>query len=86
MTNATKRQSFDSEEATAVLPLITNSQVFTWPQSAIDAIANGFGDVKLTPTTFLIDVTVQAVFLVSWVAIMFRQVGRQAEGATPAVG
>lgn len=41
VTNATKRQSFDSEEATAVLPLITNSQVFTWPQSAIDAIANG---------------------------------------------
>ena len=39
--NGVKRQSLDASETTGMLPLITNSQVFTWPQSAIDAIATG---------------------------------------------
>ena len=39
--NAVKRQTLDAEETTKILPLLANTNVLTWPQSAIDAIANG---------------------------------------------
>jgi len=38
---AVKRQTLDSAETTAILPLVTNSNVQIWPQSAIDAITTG---------------------------------------------
>lgn len=38
ISNGVKRQALDSSEATALLPLISNPQVLTWPQSAIDLI------------------------------------------------
>lgn len=39
--NGIKRQTLDASETTAILPLIPNTQVLTWPQSAIDAVVSG---------------------------------------------
>ncbi len=39
--NTVKRQTFDAAETTAILPLLANTNVLTWPQSAIDAVATG---------------------------------------------
>jgi hypothetical protein len=50
-----------------------------WVALALTAIETGGIALGKLPTTFLIDVTVQAVCLVSWVAIMFRQVNKQVE-------
>lgn len=39
--NAVKRQTFDAAETTAILPLLANTNVLTWPQAAIDAVTTG---------------------------------------------
>jgi LysM repeat protein len=39
--NAVKRQTFDAAETTGILPLLSNTNVLIWPQSAIDAVNAG---------------------------------------------
>jgi uncharacterized membrane protein YfcA len=53
-----------------------------WVALALIAAEGGallFGQL---PNPFLIDMTLQVVFLVSWVAIMFRQVNKQIDRST----
>jgi hypothetical protein len=60
-----------------------------WVALALTVIETGGLALGLLPRTMLIDVAVESVFLVSWVAIMFRQVNKQvnrAEAANPAIG
>lgn len=60
-----------------------------WVALALTVIETGATALGALPRTFLIDVAVESVWLVSWVAIMFRQVNKQtarAAGASPAVG
>jgi hypothetical protein len=60
-----------------------------WVALALTVIETAVVANGTLPATFLIDVTMQAVFLVSWVVIMFRQVDKQAArtaDANPAIG
>ncbi|MBN9518811.1 hypothetical protein J0H58_09870 [bacterium] len=60
-----------------------------WAGLAAVVVESGAIVFGLLPTTFLIDVIVQAVFLVCWVAFMFRRVGQEATrtgSPVPAVG
>lgn len=41
ISGAVKRQTLDAGETTAILPLVTNSNVQIWPQSALDEVAVG---------------------------------------------
>lgn len=39
--NAVKRQTFDAAETTGILPLLSDTNVLIWPQSAIDSVVSG---------------------------------------------
>jgi len=57
-----------------------------WVALALTVIETGGLALGLLPRTMLIDVAVESVFLISWVAIMFRQVDKQVDQTAAAVG
>jgi hypothetical protein len=54
-----------------------------WVALILTVIETGGLAMKLLPMPLLIDAGVEALFFVSWVAIMFRQVEKQADAAGP---